>query len=60
MKDLSQRLAKASSAERAAFEIPPCGYSIRRPLIDADLSIDGLLGIKHRPGLPGAKVAVYG
>jgi hypothetical protein len=58
LKDISQRLAKASPAERATHEISPSSYGIHWPLIDEDLSIDGLLGIKHRPGSPGAKMAV--
>ncbi len=45
--DISQRLANASPAERAAFEISPSGYGIHWPLIDEDLSIDGLLGIRR-------------
>jgi hypothetical protein len=58
LKDISQRLAKASPAERAAYEISPSGYGIHWPLIDEDLSIDGLLGVKHHPGSPSAKMAV--
>jgi len=42
-------------AESAAYEISPSGYGIHWPLIDEDLSIDGLLGVKHRPGSPSAK-----
>jgi len=45
--DISKRLANASSAEREKFEISPSGYGIHWPLIDEDLSIDGLLGIEH-------------
>ncbi len=56
--DISQRLAKASPAERAAYEISPSGYGIHWPLIDEDLSIDGLLGIKHQPRSPRAKMVV--
>jgi uncharacterized protein DUF2442 len=58
LQDISQRLAKATPAERAAYEISPSGYGIHWPLIDEDLSIDGLLGVKHRPGSPSAKMAV--
>ncbi|MEK6699677.1 MAG: DUF2442 domain-containing protein [Nitrospirota bacterium] len=56
--DISQRLAKASPAERAAYEISPSGYGIHWPLIDEDLSIDGLLGINHQPRSSSAKMAV--
>ena len=43
----SQRLAQATPAEREHFEISPSGYGIHWPVIDEDLSIDGLLGIRH-------------
>lgn len=47
--DVSERLARASLIEREKYEISPSGYGIHWPLIDEDLSIDGLLGIKHSP-----------
>ena len=47
--DISGKLAKASDFEREKYEISPSGYGIHWPLIDEDLSIDGLLGIKHAP-----------
>ncbi len=46
---VSKRLAKASDAERSVFEVSPSGYGIHWPLVDEDLSIDGLLGIRHAP-----------
>lgn len=46
--DISRKLADASSAEREKYEISPSGYGIYWPLIDEDLSIDGLIGIKHK------------
>ncbi len=58
LKDISQRLANASPTERAAYEISPSGYGIHWPLLDEDLSVDGLLGVKHHPGSPSAKMAV--
>jgi hypothetical protein len=45
----SKRLAKASKSEREIFRLSPSGYGIHWPLVDEDLSIDGLLGIKHSP-----------
>jgi hypothetical protein len=42
-------LAQASDAELKHFEISPSGYGIHWPLIDEDISIDGLLGIEHGP-----------
>jgi hypothetical protein len=49
LRRISRRLANASSLERERFEISPSGYGIHWPLIDEDLSIDGLLGIRHSP-----------
>ncbi len=47
--NISKRLAKASVKEREVFKISPSGYGIHWPLLDEDLSIDGLLGVKHSP-----------
>ncbi len=49
LSDISEKLAKASDSEKNKYEISPSGYGIHWPLIDEDLSIDGLLGIKHAP-----------
>jgi hypothetical protein len=46
---ISPLLLKASDQERNAFEISPSGYGISWPLLDEDLSIDGLLGVPHAP-----------
>jgi hypothetical protein len=46
--DISKRLTDASSTEREKYEISPAGYGIHWPLIDEDLSIDGLIGAKHK------------
>jgi len=45
--DISKKLLKASQLEREAFEISPSGYGIHWPVIDEDLSIPGLLKVKH-------------
>jgi len=55
---LSKRLRNASQQERETFEISPSGYGIHWPLMDEDLSIDGLLGIKHQPRSGRAQAAV--
>ena len=55
--DVSLRLLAASPAERARFEISPSGYGIHWPLLDEDLSIDGLLGIEHAPSFTKGKAA---
>jgi hypothetical protein len=46
--DISRKLADAPSEKRGKYEISPSGYGIHWPLIDEDLSIDGLIGAKHR------------
>jgi hypothetical protein len=47
IKEISSALERASENERNAYEISPSGYGIHWPLIDEDISIDGLLGIIH-------------
>ena len=49
LKAISSVLEKASAMEQSCFEISSSGYGIYWPLIDEDLSIDGLLGIVHAP-----------
>ncbi|MFZ3208810.1 MAG: DUF2442 domain-containing protein [Geobacteraceae bacterium] len=49
LKDISPLLEKASEIERKTFEVSPSGYGIHWPLLDEDISIDGLLGIIHAP-----------
>ncbi len=43
----SSKLLNASKNQRDNYEISPSGYGIHWPMLDEDLSIDGLLGIKH-------------
>ncbi len=49
LKEISPTLENASEEERNNFEISPSGYGIHWPLLDEDISIDGLLGIVHAP-----------
>ncbi len=49
LSDISKKLANASRVEKEKFSMSPSGYGIHWPLIDEDLSIDGLLGIQHSP-----------
>jgi hypothetical protein len=49
LKEVSPVIEKASEEERSNFEISPSGYGIHWPLLDEDISIDGLLGIVHAP-----------
>jgi hypothetical protein len=44
----SRRLALATQAQRDKIEISPSGYGLHWPEVDEDLSIDGLIGVKHR------------
>jgi hypothetical protein len=49
LRALSPLLRKASDGDLAIFEVSPSGYGIHWPLIDEDISIDGLLGVRHEP-----------
>ena len=49
LSEVSPVLAKASEREISYYEISPSGYGIYWPLIDEDISIDGLMGITHSP-----------
>ncbi len=40
---VSKRLLEANEEERKTLEISPSGYGIHWPLIDEDLSVEGLL-----------------
>jgi hypothetical protein len=55
--DISEKLANASGIEREKCEISSSGYGIHWPLIDEDLSIDGLLGVSHHPEKMEEKVS---
>lgn len=46
--DISSILANASKDQVNTFEISPGGYGIHWPLIDEDISIDGLIGSGQR------------
>ncbi len=49
LNEVSSILESASDEDRYSFEISPAGYGIHWPLLDEDISIDGLLGIIHSP-----------
>ena len=46
---ISKKLANASELERSQYRVMASGYGIHWPLLDEDLSIDGLLGLQHAP-----------
>ena len=58
LSSVSKKLANASSVERENFEISASGYGVHWPLLDEDLSIDGLLGITHSPLRMKQKIAM--
>ena len=49
--DVFKKLAKATAEQRSIYTVSPSGYGIHWPLLDEDLSVDGLLGVEHRPNL---------
>ncbi len=56
VRKISSVLHNATEQEKMTFEISPSGYGIYWPLLDEDLSMDGLLGIVYGPR-PKAKRA---
>ena len=49
--EVSEKLAEATAEQRSIYVVSPSGYGIHWPLLDEDLSVDGLLGVEHRPNL---------
>ena len=49
LKGISSIFLNANDEELQKFELSPSGYGIHWPLLDEDVSIDGLLGIVHTP-----------
>lgn len=52
LRKVSRCLLNAASSQRARFEISPSGYGIHWPLIEEDISIDGLLAVKYLNRVP--------
>jgi len=52
----SPRLARATQAQRQQIEVSPSGYGLHWPALDEDLSVDGLIGIKHAQPRMAAEV----
>ena len=48
MNEVSPKLALANDFERNDFKITPSGYGIHWPMLDEDLSINGLLRITKK------------
>ncbi len=53
--ELSTVLANAPEEALKIFEVSPSGYGIHWPLLDEDISIDGILGITHKPKFKNVK-----
>jgi len=47
LRNQSKRLATASLTSQSHFIVSSSGYGIHWPDLDEDLSVDGLIGIKH-------------
>jgi len=43
LSEISDKLAKASAEQRNNFKVSPSGYGIHWPMLDEDLSVNGLL-----------------
>ncbi len=57
LNEISSKLSEATTEQRNALEISPSGYGIHWPLVDEDLSIDGLLHISHALPVKKTKAA---
>ena len=53
---ISERLVRGSPKERNTWQVSPSGYGLHWPLLDEDLSIDGLL---RAVGVASAQAAVH-
>jgi len=51
LSSISDRLKNASAEDLNNYTVSPSGYGISWPTIDEDLSIDSLIGVKHKPTL---------
>lgn len=49
LNEISSILLTASGHDRNVYDISPSGYGIHWPILDEDISIDGLMGISHAP-----------
>ena len=48
LKDISDKLMKATDIERNDYRISPSGYGIHWKLLDEDLSVNGLLNLAQK------------
>ena len=54
--EVSDRLTRASDVERENYEVSPSGYGIHWPLVDEDLTVDGLIRMAKPSARPFAKM----
>ena len=47
LSSLSRRIAEATQSQRDRVQVSPSGYGLHWPDLDEDLSIDGLIGVRH-------------
>jgi len=47
LEDVSDALARANELEREKYEVSPSGYGIHWPLVDEDLTVDGLIRVAN-------------
>ena len=57
IEDVSIKLLNAGQVERERYEISASGDGIHWPLLDEDLSVNGLLGIVQMPSFAYKKAA---
>ena len=50
--NISSILSEATDEQLRTIELSPSGYGLYWPLLDEDISIDGLLGISHEQVFP--------
>mgnify|MGYP000541331753 CR=1 FL=1 len=50
------KLFNATPEQREHWEVCGAGYGIHWPVIDEDLSIDGLIGVKHSSNVESSSV----
>ncbi len=48
LSEVSPRLVSAGDIERKTYRVSPSGYGIHWPILDEDLSIDGLLKLAEQ------------
>ena len=48
LSDISSKLKAADEYQRMFYKISPSGYGIHWPLIDEDLSVEGILKLQNR------------